>query len=572
MNKGNCIVRRYRWVRAGSAGIIAGVLTTASYLVISEARLPAETADVTQQIVSIDPPAPIGSTFPSLAVESPTTVIKEHQILMTWLEPGESGRRLRFSRLSAGTWSEPVTVAEPISTLGKEDQPSLAVIDTQAVRRTLVARTGDVVARSGDGGRTWTRLPGPELPFSAFAGGDEGGYVFWLDADQQGSAKLFGSRILAGETVVDPRVVGGSSVAAAMTWDGPVVAYRDQNPAGGQDIVAIRRRDAQWTEPRLIRHEEWLPNRELNRGPRAAAQRRQVAIGWYTETDGQSRVLVSFSANAGRTFGPSVEVAVGDGDRAPSGAVDIALDDSGNAVVLWRASVASGEGVLYLSRVSPDYGPGSELVLAKAPTDRMGDAARIGRVGDRTAVSWTDGDRLRVLTVPLEAIPAPRQGRPGAVSPSSKNPASQTRDGPLEDSVSSLELTSLDGDIVSLASLRGRAVLLNLWATWCLPCLKEMPVLSALHERYDSEGLVVVGASVDDADASDRVRRFVAEQKIPFAVWRDPEMLLYGALRSRSLPATLVIARDGRVLLRRDLAIEADDPEIAVALRQALKD
>ena len=83
---------------------------------------------------------------------------------------------------------------------------------------------------------------------------------------------------------------------------------------------------------------------------------------------------------------------------------------------------------------------------------------------------------------------------------------------------------------------------------------------------------MVVGVSVDDAEASDKVRPFVSERKIPFAVWLDPEMHLYRALRVRSLPVTLVIDRDSRIVLRRDLAITADDPEIAKALRRALKD
>src|SRR5438477_6791658 len=152
-------------------------------------------------LTSIDPPAPPGSTSPALAAEDPTTVTREHEILMTWLEPGETGGRLRFARLSQETWSQPVTVAERVSTLGPADEPSLTVIDTQAVRRTLIAQTGDVVAQSGDGGRTWTRLPAPALPFASFAGGEEGAYAFWLAADGDGSAKLLGTRVLAGETL-----------------------------------------------------------------------------------------------------------------------------------------------------------------------------------------------------------------------------------------------------------------------------------------------------------------------------------------------------------------------------------
>jgi hypothetical protein len=249
------------------AGIFAAMLAAVASLALGEGQppkaktaaaqgatvRPPETAgepapvDASQSLAptSIDPPAPPGSTFPALAAESPTTVTKEHEILMTWLAPGKSGGRLRFARLSEQTWSQPITVAEPVSALGPADRPSLTVIDTQAVRRTLIARTGDVVARSGDGGRTWTRLPAPALPFASFAGGDEGGYVFWLVADGDGSAKLMGSRVLAGETLLDPHVSGGSSTSAAMTWDGPVVVYRDRSAKEALGIAMVRRQDAQ---------------------------------------------------------------------------------------------------------------------------------------------------------------------------------------------------------------------------------------------------------------------------------------------------------------------------------------
>ena len=322
--------RRIRWVQAGSVGMFAANLAAAACLAsgqgqqppagakteaMLETSRPPETADkaaqvesgLSQKLISIDPPARPGSTSPALAVEAPTTVIREHQILMTWLEPGESGRRLRFARLSGRTWSRPITIAEPVASLGPTGRPSLTVIDTQGVRRTLVARTEEVVARSGDGGRTWTRLPVPALPFSSFAGGDEGGYVFWLAADGDQSAKLLGTRVLAGETLVDPRVVGGSGTSAAMTWDGPVVVYRDRNAKGAEDIAIVRRQDARWTLPRPVHAEGWRPLRKLTSGPQVAALRRQVAVAWGTRRRGSDLACSwpSPATPAGRSAPPS---------------------------------------------------------------------------------------------------------------------------------------------------------------------------------------------------------------------------------------------------------------------------
>ncbi len=520
----------------------------------------------------IDPPAQPGSATPALAAEGPTAVAREHEILMTWLEPTESGRRLRFARLSGQTWSLPITVAEHVSGLGPADAPSLAVIDTRSVRRTLLARTGDVIAESADGGRTWTRLPAPVLSFVSLAGGDEGAYAFWMAADRYGSSKLLGTRVLAGETLLDPRVSGGSSTSAAMTWDGPVVVYRDLSALGSRDVAMVRRQDAEWTRPRLVHTDGWRPKETPRSGPRVAAWRRQVAVAWYTEAPDRARVLVAFSKDAGRTFGAPVEVDAAKSDHEPSGPVAVALDDNGHALVLWMAATGSTETALNLARVSPEGELGEELVLANGLDARPGDIPQMVRAGDRVAVTWIEGDPklVRAAAVPLAGIPAPgdRRPRPSATSGgASRLPKGRGRVGEL---VPDLELVSLDGEKASLASLRGRAVLLNLWATWCLPCIQEMPELAALHERHGKEGLAVVGVSIDGADAAAKVRRFVFERKVPFAVWLDPEMRLPRACRVPGLPATFIVDREGRIVLRRDRPIVADEPALQKALSQAL--
>jgi peroxiredoxin len=583
-------------VQAGATGIVAATLAAVACVALGEgqppnakteavraaASRPPETAGEpapvdagrSLQPTSIDPPAPPGSTSPALTAESPTPGTKEHEVLMTWLAPGESGGRLMFARLSGQAWSQPITVAEHVSTLGPADRPSLTVIDTQAVRRTLIARTGDVVALSGDGGRTWTRLPAPALPFASFAGGDEGAYVFWLAADGDGSAKLLGTRVLAGETLLDPRVAGGSGTSAAMTWDGPVVVYRDRSAEGGQDIAMVRHQDAQWTLPRPVHVEGWSAVQEPQSGPHVAALRRQVAVAWSTEAQHRPRVLVTFSSDAGRTFGAPVEVDARESDHAPWGSVDVALDDNGHALVLWMATTGPSEATLNLARVSADGKRGEELVLAQGPPARFGGIPQIARAGDRVAVTWIEAvpTRLHAVAVPLAGIPAPGSRRPGPAAASGGPSRPYAGRGRVGEPAPDLELVALNGDKVSLASLRGRAVVLNLWATWCVPCLAEMPELATLQGDYGGKGLVVVGVSVDSADASAKVRAFVADRKIPFAVWLDPEMRVYHALRVQGLPATFVIDREGRIVLRRDRAIAANDPELRKALSRALSD
>ena len=70
---------------------------------------------------------------------------------------------------------------------------------------------------------------------------------------------------------------------------------------------------------------------------------------------------------------------------------------------------------------------------------------------------------------------------------------------------------TLEGDSVSLSSLRGEVVLLNLWATWCAPCRKETPFLQELFEEHQEEGLHLVGVSLDTGAATEQVERFVED-------------------------------------------------------------
>src|SRR5215467_7800798 len=80
------------------------------------------------------------------------------------------------------------------------------------------------------------------------------------------------------------------------------------------------------------------------------------------------------------------------------------------------------------------------------------------------------------------------------------------------------ELRSLSGEALGLSSLRGKPVLLNFWATWCAPCRIEMPWLVELDEKYRSQGLQIVGVSMDDVSATQQVAAFVQERGIRYEI------------------------------------------------------
>jgi len=511
---------------------------------------------------SIDPPAAPGSTALALTAET-DRILGRDFILMAWIEPDADGQtRLRFSRFTEQSWSSPFTVARGVRT-SVEDPPSLAVVDTDTGRSTLLARVGNLAARSTDRGRIWMRLPAPDLEFASLAGGLEEAHAFGLSAGSDGSAQLWGGPAFADRTVLDPLVSERSATSAASTSDGPVVVYRDRSEDGVRDIAIIRHGGQGWSEPRLVHADGWRLSESPPHAPAVAARSREVVVAWYTEALRRPRLLVAFSSNSGQTFGEPVEVDSPVGIRAPSGAVSVAIGEDGSAVVLWVATNRAGEADLLLSRVADDGRRGDELLLARMPATELGGVPRIARAGEQLAVAWEEGGAsagVRAVTVPLDAIQPPTDAPP---------PSDRAARARIGEPAPSLVTTSLSGEKVSLESLRGRPVLLNVWATWCAPCLEEIPELVKLHDRHGPEGLAVVGVNVDVGSAVDDVRSFVAKQGIPFAIWLDPEERVSRAFGVRGVPATLVLDREGRVLLRREGPIDAEDPEFAQVLERA---
>ena len=94
----------------------------------------------------------------------------------------------------------------------------------------------------------------------------------------------------------------------------------------------------------------------------------------------------------------------------------------------------------------------------------------------------------------------------------------------------------------SLADYKGEVVLLNVWATWCLPCRTEMPSIQRLHEAYAPKGLKVVAVSIDNPGTKDEIRKFLAEYKLTFEVLHDSLQAVQQAYQTTGVPETFVIA------------------------------
>ena len=126
------------------------------------------------------------------------------------------------------------------------------------------------------------------------------------------------------------------------------------------------------------------------------------------------------------------------------------------------------------------------------------------------------------------------------------------------------------GHPLSLDDFRGRPVVLNLWATWCVPCRQEMPALGRLQREFDKSRLLVLPVSIDRRGAP-VVRQFYRDLGLAaLGVYIDRSGEAAGDLGAIGLPTTLFIDRDGREVGRKSGPAEWDSPDIAALIRDHL--
>ncbi len=126
----------------------------------------------------------------------------------------------------------------------------------------------------------------------------------------------------------------------------------------------------------------------------------------------------------------------------------------------------------------------------------------------------------------------------------------------------------LDGRPQELAGLRGQVVVLNFWATWCPPCVAEMPSLERLHQKFKDRGVVVLGISVDhDRPTYDA---FLQAHNITFPNYLDPERRISTLYGTFMYPETYITDRQGRLVRKVIGPLEWDDPGVVDFLTRLL--
>jgi len=127
-----------------------------------------------------------------------------------------------------------------------------------------------------------------------------------------------------------------------------------------------------------------------------------------------------------------------------------------------------------------------------------------------------------------------------------------------------VHLETLGGEPASLESMRGKVIFMNLWATWCAPCIAEMPFIQKLYDDVASEDIVFVMMSLDES--AREARQFIKRRGYTFPVYR-PTSRLPEPYSSRTIPTTYVISADGNVATIHTGMANVDTPEFKAFLR-----
>jgi thiol-disulfide isomerase/thioredoxin len=154
--------------------------------------------------------------------------------------------------------------------------------------------------------------------------------------------------------------------------------------------------------------------------------------------------------------------------------------------------------------------------------------------------------RLGLLVLAMTIAAACGGASDDAGSAASTGPEGQGKSASEEPRMApKLDLEDVDGNRLTLADSAGKVRLVDFWATWCPPCVKEMPVFKELHETYGERGLVIVGLSSDES--AEIVRDFVRENEIPWANAVVTDEVLV-AWKVAGLPQTYIVGPDGTIV------------------------
>lgn len=132
-------------------------------------------------------------------------------------------------------------------------------------------------------------------------------------------------------------------------------------------------------------------------------------------------------------------------------------------------------------------------------------------------------------------------------------------------------LQDMNGKTVSSQSLLGKGPLvINFWATWCIPCMQEMTAMKPMFDKYKGKGLQVVSISIDDAKTVSKVPAMVKLKGFPYMILLDSNKEVYQKFGISNAPELLVIDKNGKIVLHHQGYTPGDEKETEKAVKELL--
>jgi hypothetical protein len=364
-------------------------------------------------IAEIESPAGTESFLPNLAPAP------DGRALLSWVEPADAGgHKLRCAIRQGNTWTAASTVYTYKSGELVFTEPTapamLALEDGTLVAQWLVKIKGAIdpyarniyVSRSRDGGKTWSSpiIPhhGGKMSDHSFVSmtsmGRDSVALFWLDGrkEKYTAPDNYEGQVALMHTTIGPNGESGREVeidadictccptSAALTARGPIVAYRDHR-GEIRDISFLRFLNGRWSEPQSLHDDRWEINGCPVNGPVFSADGNRVAAVWFTAAKDVPKVKISFSENAGETFGDPIEVDEG----KPAGRADVVLVGKDGAVVSWVERGEKGLRIL-VRRVGADGRRSPALVVWTSENGKSAGFPHMAKSGAEWLIAWTD--------------------------------------------------------------------------------------------------------------------------------------------------------------------------------------
>ncbi len=413
---------------------VAVVLLSVLVVFAVSARIDSQTGSAgTNWIAEVTPltsPAAPNSAQPQLSAFG-------DRVVLSWVERSGASATLRFSERTDGGWTEPRIVATGANWfVNWADVPSVIPLQHESMAAHWLQKSAastyayDVrLAFSKDRGRTWSASVTPhhdgtrtEHGFaSLFPMPGQGLGVVWLDGRQMkegehdgmdaGNMSLRGAMFApdgtqASEASIDDRVCECCPSAAAVTADGPIVAFRNRSSDEIRDIYVSRLVGGKWTEPRAVHDDNWRIAACPVNGPALSANGRNVAIAWFTAVGDEGHVYTAFSSNAGETFGAPIRI----DDVGAAGRVDVELLADGSAAVSW-IEFANQRSEFRIRRAEQNGSRSASLAVSGIASGRSSGYPRLARRGNELLFAWVEsGEKPQVRTA-VAQLAAPSRSR-----------------------------------------------------------------------------------------------------------------------------------------------------------------